>query len=115
VTANEVWAIARRRLQELGCAVPESISFVDDRQVRYDIPDRICVSRSDLFEIGDGQQWRTYLDPPATWLHFNLLTVADGPTVVTVRRSPQSLAEDDPRSPPVNVSVEPTPARLDST
>jgi len=114
VTAEEAWAIARRRLiEDLGCEIADPVSFVDDVVVEYAVPDRISVSRGDLFGLDDDERWQPYLSPRPTWLHFNLLTVERQPHVVTIRRSPDSMAAGDRRATPVNVSAEPVPARVD--
>ena len=45
-TGSEAWAVAERRLtEELGESVAGAVSFVDDKRVAYDLPDRIRVVR----------------------------------------------------------------------
>ena len=111
---SELWATARRRLvTELGCSIAGDVLFVDDGHVRYEIPDTIRVSRSDLFGLEDHARWAGYLKPRPTWIHFNLLTVDSSLSVVTLRRSDRSMSASDERSPPVNVSAEPTQAQVE--
>ncbi len=110
--ANDLWSLARRRLEELGCDPPNVVQFVDDRLVAYSVPDGVTVTRTDLFGLEDDERWRAYFEPVPTWLHFNLLTTKGGEQVVTVRRSPEPREPDDTRIPPLNVSAEPTAATI---
>lgn len=114
MTASEAWAEAKRRLTEdLGSSLADTVLFVDDELVTYDLPDRIRVRRTDLFELDDAGSWEHFLAPRPTWLHFNLLTVDPGLSVVTLRRSREAMAPDDDRGTPVNVSAERVRADVD--
>lgn len=111
---TELWAKARNTLlNKLKCSVADEILFVDDRLVKYDPAGSIRVKRADLFRLDDDTRWATYIDPRPTWLHFNLLTIADAFSVVTLRRSETSLPVDDVATTPVNVSTEPKTARVE--
>jgi hypothetical protein len=113
MTAADVWAQAKQRLtQNLGSFVAGAVLFVDDGRVTYDLPDRISVERADLFGIDDVGAWEPFLTPRPTWLHFNLLPVDRGLSVVTLRRSRNAIAPEDPRATSVNVSVEQVDAEV---
>jgi hypothetical protein len=114
MTSAEAWEVARRRLvDELGCEVPATVSFVADATVDYALPDRISVRESDLFGLDDDDRWQPFLSPRPTWLHFNLLTIDRERKIVAIRRSGASLAADDRRATPVNVSAEHAPAHIE--
>jgi hypothetical protein len=114
MNARELWATARRALiAKLGRSLDHDVLFADDRLVTYDVPASIRVKRSDLFRLEDDVRWAGYLDPRPTWIHFNLLTIEPTLSVVTLRRSDDSMLAGDERAIPVNVSAEPTRARIE--
>lgn len=113
MTPAEAWAAARRQITEgLKEPVADAVHFVDDEHVSYELPHRIQVSESDLFGLDDEHSWDALLVPPPTWLHFNLLKVDDGTSVVTLRRSHGAMPPGDDHATSINVSAERTRANV---
>jgi hypothetical protein len=108
----ELWKLAAERLREWAGDFAErddgygaGIYFVDDARVKYDRGPAIYVRRKDLFQLYAHHRWAEFLCPRPTWLHFNLLPNVEGLSIVTLCRSPVTMAEDDPRPIAVNVSA----------
>ena len=114
MTATEAWARARRQLERANgdAALGGEVLFVDDDRVEYDLPQRIRVNRSDLFDLEDATSWEPFLVPPPTWLHFNLLRVGPDAGVVTLRRSRDAVPPAEERESAINVSSERVSAEL---
>lgn len=77
---EDVWAVARPRLESLTGESVREAAFVDDALVDYGTPERIYVRRTTLFALEAHEEWARFLgegDEPPSWLHLNLL---GGPT-----------------------------------
>lgn len=111
-TSEDVWLVARPRLEALTGESVKEAAFVDDNLVDYGTPERIYVKRTSLFALEANEEWARFLDegdePPA-WLHLNLLGRTDGVSVVTLRRSGGVSSG----SPTINVSAEPRPLTIE--
>ena len=109
---EDVWAVARPRLESLTGESVREAAFVDDALVDYGTPERIYVRRTTLFALEAHEEWARFLgegDEPPSWLHLNLLGRTDGVSVVTLRRSSRVSSG----SPMINVSAEPRPLTIE--